>query len=182
MYARCLPINFYYSNVLHLNWKGGGNVLSHRLKLDSPDFAKAYVTSCTEMSEEIILHRCIEKIEISGAGGRVDGVFLKDKDETGITHECYLYNSPRPMGCGQSIMSFVVTKYWKREHRDWAIIAHSGTRYPPTPTDQGEGSVVVCWIAPCSINLNFPPQNGWKAVDPLARGEPKISYILNDRL
>ena len=40
----------------------------------------------------------------------------------------------------------------------------------------------VCWLAPCSVTLNFPPKTGWLAVDPLVKGAPTLSYILYERL
>eukprot|EP00571_Detonula_confervacea_P004205 CAMPEP_0172315314 /NCGR_PEP_ID=MMETSP1058-20130122/24810_1 /TAXON_ID=83371 /ORGANISM="Detonula confervacea, Strain CCMP 353" /LENGTH=383 /DNA_ID=CAMNT_0013029369 /DNA_START=64 /DNA_END=1215 /DNA_ORIENTATION=- len=158
------------------------------LKLDQPDFPEAYVSKTTHWLEESLLHRCINGIVLSGAG-EADGPYDKDEDEFMSDQRCYIYKcSGMRMRWGGKIVTFSIQLCDK----GWAIM-----RQYPAPRNNGaaqnnqneesddDAEILVeklCWVSPCSSNLHFPPLNSWKSVDPLARGNPKIRYILNDEL
>jgi len=182
---RGVAVDFPCTNTVQVGWKGSGNILPRSFDVGDPAFAKSYVTACTERAEELLLHNCIQYIVISG----VNVMFKKDSVGSATSPECYVYRSTEKATLGESSKSwyFVCTKLRKKKWQDWRIIATGDPHYPfrgnqfgsPPSLDVDEK---ICWVAPNTINLNFPPKSGWKAVDPLAKGTPTINYILNDRI
>ena len=85
------------------------------------------------------------------------------------------------------VNTFHIEKTWENdEEKDeedqfygWTICMRQ------TPPGGGDGNAFpdkLLWIAPCSENLNFPPQKGWTPFDPNAEGNPTIKYILNKEI
>jgi len=121
--VRGVDVAFPFDQSVRIGWKGGGNVLCRTLDIDNPDFAKAFVTASTERSEELILHRCLKHVEITG----VECSFEKVSHSGSlVSPECYVYKSTKTVTLGMQNYHLVITKIYRKKYRDWAIIR---TRY-----------------------------------------------------
>lgn len=169
-----------------------GTIRHFDLKLNDPTFPTAFVKASAQRLEESLLHRCIQEIEVSGAG-QADGIYHKMDYETMSEYRCYGYERRRQTTWGGKMMSFVIKKCWEEKTQGWAIMRQytlprnqrAAQNNDDDESDEEERDRVVenvCWVAPCSTTVHFPPLNNWKPVDPLARSGPKISYILRDEI
>lgn len=59
----------------------------------------------------------------------------------------------------------------------WAIV-----RYTPPADEEDDVEYEICWYAPYSKNMALPPPIGWVPDDPLARGHPRLKYILHESI
>ena len=162
------------------------NVMSATQTFEDDSFAKEFVSSCQQWDEFNLWRRCISHIELSGSTCEADGEFGKDIS----CWDRYRPENERSTKWGGQNVHWRI-QHWTRQHRDndcgddfegWAIVRRS------LPTEFDDDGFAVpesiikkkCWVAPYSKNYRRPPCKGWVSVDPLARGKPKIKYVLNE--
>ena len=163
-------------------WPGGGPLYNPGYpfpNLDEPDFPKVFARVSIQQTEEALLHSCIKHIKLSDVecvvNGRRYDIGGTCKKGTVISGRCYEYVSTGGM------VNFKIRKmlYDEVHFQGWAIVV--------LIDDEVEE---ICWVAPCSTALNFPPKRGWKKwkkseSDSLFESEekkhltPTITYILN---
>jgi len=135
--VRGVDVAFPFDQSVRIGWKGGGNVLCRTLDIANADFAKSFVTACTERSEELILHRCLKHVEITGVECRFEKV---SHSGSLVSPECYVYKSTKTVTLGMQNYHLVITKIYRKKYRDWAIIR---TRY-----------VCYCSSSTCSYHMH----------------------------
>lgn len=168
------------------NWRSLGLSIYLDMDFQAEDFPKTFVTTCQRWEEFSLLQRCISHIVVSGTTCNADGEYLREVP-------CWDRYNPydgddeeeRTTSWGGHDVTFRV-QYWEPKdedtYRGWAIVR----KYPPTGFDEDGDPIGVvkkkCWIALHSTNHRHPPRKGWISCDELARGEPKIKYVLNDEI
>jgi hypothetical protein len=149
---------------------------------EDDDIAKEFVSSNQLWHNNSLLSRCISHIELSGTNCNADGDFTPQM--LGCWDQ-YKPDEERKDRWGGHQVTFRV-QYWEPKNEDtykgWAIVR----KYPPTGIDEDGDPVGVdkkkCWVALYSMNHTYPPLTGWKSCDPLAKGKPKIKYVLRDEI
>ena len=165
------------------NWKRLDLSILDDFDAGAEDFPKTFVTTCQKWEEFSLLQRCISHIVVSGTSCNADGEYCQD------FFPCWDRYKPeeeeRTSSWGGQDVTFRV-QFWEPKdedtYRGWAIVR----KYPPTGFDEDGDPIGVvkkkCWIALHSTNQRHPPRTGWISCDELARGEPKIKYVLNDEI
>jgi hypothetical protein len=174
-----------YHTQVKVGWTGYGHQHVYTLDLDTPDFAKQFVSLSAKAIEEYQLHRCIDHIKISGQHS-INGVYRKYGDDV------YVYHKKKEAYSYPNVDFFVAKSHFNGDSgQDWAIIAFQGTTFPPKENDDTILHL-VCWISPCSQNLSFPPRYCWTKGPGLEefqtkfnmemKGCPKLCFVLNERM
>lgn len=135
----------------------------------SPLFPEYLIQKYSSWRTGQILDNAIPFIQLSGSRCKADGLFHYDNFDE--------WTSDRSgQWAGQELKFFI-----KNPGSGWEII---GETLPDVDEDGEEyyENVVskTLWRAPNSGNFIIPPRNGWKAVDALSRGDPKLQYIYAD--
>lgn len=149
---------------------------------EAEDFPKTFVTSVQTWENNNLLRRSISRIVVSGTACNADGSY--SQGDYGFW-DVYQPEEERTTRWGGHQVTFDV-QYWEPTDEDtykgWAIVR----KYSPTGFDEDgdpiDGDKKKCWIALHSTNHRFPPRTGWISCDALARGEPKVKYVLNDEI
>lgn len=142
--------------------------------LDDPDFPKEFVRVSVQQTEEALLHSCIKHIKLSDVECVVNDRWYSiggtcKKGEL-ISGKCYEYVNTGGM------VDFKIRRMLYDEvlFQGWAIIVL---------INEVEE---ICWVAPCSTALNFPPKSGWKKFKKTPfvykkdkHPAPTITYVLN---
>jgi len=139
-------------------------------ELDKSDFPKRFVNECRHWLTRDTLCGCITHIVLSGTYSNADGHFYPTEME-------------RYKTLGQGRWGGQQVKFeMKLQEKGWTILRKTLPTFGVEGVQEDDSTVVetVCWIAPCSVNLPLPPKSGWKAVDPLASGSPRIRYLLEE--
>mmetsp|Transcript_23965 Transcript_23965/g.53080 ORF Transcript_23965/g.53080 Transcript_23965/m.53080 type:complete len:373 (+) Transcript_23965:166-1284(+) len=137
-------------------------------ELDKSDFPKRFVNECRHWLTRDTLCGCITHIVLSGTYSNADGHFYPTEME-------------RYKTLGQGRWGGQQVKFeMKLQEKGWTILRKTLPTLDVEGVQEDDSTVVetVCWIAPCSVNLPLPPNSGWKAVDPLCSGSPRIRYLL----
>jgi len=148
--------------------------------LDDPDFPKEFVKVSIQQTEEALLHSCIKHIKLSDAecvvndrSYNIGGTCKKDEL---ISGRCFEYFNTGGMVDFKIKRMHYVDDEVPFEFEGWAIIVL---------INEVEE---ICWVAPCSAALNFPPKSGWKkfkktdsffAYKKEKHPAPTITYVLN---
>ena len=140
-------------------------------QMDRSDFPKRFVEKSQRWLERDMLYRFVSHLELSGSTCTADGPFTLESP-CGASFEC-----GRRVRWGDVQVKIFI----RLRTEGWAIVRET----LPTLDEDGEphyDSIIetACWVAPCSVNLPLPPTRGWKSADPLAHGNPRIQYMLEE--
>lgn len=131
-----------------------------------------FADSCRHWHHVKFLLKCISHFELSGTNCNADGIFGGDGHD-GMQYK----GGDRTATWGRQRVKFAV-QYIERKGVDvWAIVRYT----PPADEDEDE-KYEICWYAPYSENWSVPPVIGWVPGDALARGYPRLKYILHETI
>jgi len=147
---------------------------------DDEQFAKVHIARSQKVAETLLLRQCISHIELSGTSV-ADGAYEGED----CCWDVYVppHGDRREGTWNGQLVNFVV-KYWTDDDfAGWAIVRKYCTGLDEEGNPDLDTEVELkCWTAPYSQNLKWPPRRGWVPADQLARGDPKIEYILHEKI
>ena len=153
---------------------GSGRSCLNDYDLKNADFPKEHVEDSAAFVTRVALFSFISCIELSGSTCDADGRFVK-----GNSHFEFVPDDERKVRWKGEYQK--VSIQCRTAEEGWVVVIET---LPPLDEDGDPDydSIVetVAWRAPHSGNLPLPPSTGWASVDPLARGEIKIKYILKE--
>jgi hypothetical protein len=114
-----------------------------------------------------MLEKEVARIKLSGTGCNADGI-CTNLSRYGCEYDC----NRRGRWAGVQV-NFKVVLVEDVNKGGWNIVG------VPDEED-GDENIKILWRCPNSQNLPLPPQDGWIPVDELARGQPTVSYRVDD--
>ena len=140
--------------------------------LKSDQFPEKFVRNCSDYFTHLTMSNFISTVELSGSLCNADGHFKKSADFF------FIPKDRRTIEWDGAVQNFYIRRRSKEE--GWAIIFENA--------DHGmnpEDSLIVETVAyrvPYSGNLSLPPSKGWVSAHPLAKGDLKLTYHLNQKV
>ena len=146
--------------------------LKNDYNLKSDTFPKEFVNNCSNWLAHDTLNRFISHIRLSGSTCKADGEYV------GRLQDCEFSADDGRKVRWNSVLMLPLIKCRTAEE-GWVVILET---IPPFDEegDPDYDSIVetVIFKAPHSGNMTLPPSIGWVSAHPDARGELKITYIL----
>ena len=142
--------------------------------LKSDTFPKEFVNNCSNWLAHDTLDRFISHIRLSGSTCKADGEYV------GRLQECeFSARDGRKVRWNSVLMRPLIK--CRTTEEGWVVILET---IPPLDEegDPDYDSIVetVIFKAPHSGNMTLPPSDGWVSAHPDARGELKITYVLEE--
>jgi hypothetical protein len=144
-----------------------GSGIKSREDLRSPLFPRALLMTYTQWVTRTMLEKEVARIKLSGTGCNADGI-CTNLSRYGCEYDC----NRRGRWAGVQV-NFKVVLVEDVNKGGWNIVG------VPDEED-GDENIKILWRCPNSQNLPLPPQDGWIPVDELARGQPTVSYRVDD--
>ena len=130
---------------------------------ERPNFPSEFVHRSKNWHTFRTLIGFVSHLKLSGVGV-FDGTYQdRETEKKGIEYSYDSYGTGVWWGDTNWKISIV------KDEQGWAIVREEV---------ENPERRIACWRSPCSANLPLPPKNGWKPVDPMVRGEPTITYVL----
>ncbi|KAL7534875.1 hypothetical protein ACHAWF_005008 [Thalassiosira exigua] len=148
---------------------------TYGLDPDSEYFPDSFVDKDQLLEAQLLLTRCVSRIEICGTRCDADGLYEQEEIRGDLSF-VPLYGNESSWG-SQAMYRFSIER---NKERNWAIVREVEPTEFLEDGGPDPGAIVVrpCWMAPYSSGRMLPPLTGWVSTDPLARGQPKLNYIL----
>ena len=124
--------------------------------LDTAGFSKLYVTKCVQQREALMLNQCISHIKPIQTRCRVEDVIQEELvpfqiDGDFYRHPPHLTDNYICSNYSNGMKISITYILGEGSFEGWAIVLSIG-----------RGDEKLCWVAPCSKNLNFPPNAAGK--------------------
>jgi hypothetical protein len=155
----------------------GINSIKSKEDLRSPLFPCALVMAYELCETRAVLAEEISRIKLSGTGCNADGIC------TSITSGYDGYDCNRRGRWAGVQVHFKVVLVEDMYQGGWSIVGEKidGDSIEVLEIDEdGDEAFKLLWRCPNSQNQPLPPQDGWIPVDELARGQPTVSYRVDD--
>jgi hypothetical protein len=164
-------------SIFHGSDVNGGSGIKSKEDLRSPLFPWALVMAYKSFGTRIVLAEEIARIKLSGTGCNADGI-CTNSYSYGHVYEC----NRRGRWAGVQV-HFKVVLVEDVDQGGWSIVGEEidGDSNEVLEIDEdGDEAFKLLWRCHNSQNLPLPPQDGWIPVDELARGQPTVSYRVDD--
>jgi hypothetical protein len=150
-----------------------GNNMTVEQALEQSAAVRTFANWCNYRHHTDYLQKCISHFELYGTNSKADGTFGGNGHWPGRRYQ----GGDRTARWGRQTVQFEIQCIERNGEDVWAVV-----RCTPPPDDDDEVQYQICWYAPYSGNMSFPPMIGWVPDDVFASGYPKLKYILHESI
>jgi hypothetical protein len=162
------------ASIFRASGVNGGSGIKSKEDLRSPLFPWALVMAYKSCETLAVLAEKTTRIKLSGTGCNADGIYTN----------CYgpVYRCNRGEQWAGVQLNFKIVLVEEVDQWGWFVVGVEIDEDGLEMDEDGDGieAFKFLWRCPNSQNLSLPPQDGWIPVHYLARGQPTVSYRVDE--